>query len=149
MEISRVEHNPELIRLTRAEIAYSWGAILPFLERALEYCDGEITAEDLSIFTSQGLMDVWVACEKEKIWAVAVTEIVQYPRTRVLRLVCLSGEDIKTWKHFDAHIERYAFLQGCKMIEGFTRPGMEKLVRELGWRRRFVVLRKMVDTKVH
>jgi hypothetical protein len=149
METSRIEAKPELIRLNQAEVQCSWKVVLPMLQRALEYCDGEITAEDLFTFIMQGMMDLWVAYEEEKIWAVAVTEIAQYPRMRMLRIVALSGEDIQVWKHFDAYLERYAFLQGCKMLEGLTRLGMEKVAKEFGWRRRFVVLRKQVATVTH
>jgi hypothetical protein len=144
-----MESGISLVELTRAEKLYAWPVLRPFVEKALAYANGDINAEDVWVRCVNQMMQIWVACEGGKIWAVGVTEIINYPQTRVLRLVALSGENFNLWKHFEADLEKFAHDHECHYIDAIGRRGLVKLGKEFGFREVATGIRKTVSRSYH
>lgn len=137
------------IRLNEAEIDYTWSRIEPMITRALELTNGELVSSDIKLLADKGYANIWVVYEKEKIWAVCITEPIQLPHFRVLRILVLAGEHFELWKHFDSWLEGQARALGCDYIDAFTRPGIPRVVKDLGYKHQYSVIRKAIDRRTH
>lgn len=137
------------VKLNQAEVAYAWHKLLPFIDRALEHGQGELTSQDIFTLALQEMAYIWAVCDGPKLYGVCVTEIAQYLQYRVCRVVLLSGEDFEHWKHLEAVLERWAADAGCNYIEALTRPGLAKKMYPDGYRHVYCVIRKTVSRGVH
>jgi len=90
-----------------------------------------------------GSMNLWLAVdETDAIKAVAVTEIAAYPRIMVCKLLACTGDDAALWVDLLAPIEDWAKSRGCAAMEPICRPGWERRLKSLGYRKTHVVLEK-------
>lgn len=80
--------------------------------------------------------------ERVRIEALAITEIVAYPRTTVCKLLACTGDDAWRWVDLLAQIEAWAKAQGCAVMEPICRPGWERHLKPKGYRKTHVVLEK-------
>ncbi len=88
-------------------------------------------------------MQLWLAVDGSgRHHAVAVTEIVQYPRCSVCAVLACTGEDAADWAPLIQGIETWARERGCRTIEPRCRPGWEKLLKPHGYRRTHSILEK-------
>lgn len=69
----------------------------------------------------------------------AVTQVMDYPKGKVLR-VWLAGGDLNELTHFLPAGENYARMNGCIGVEMEARPGWERVLK--GYRKHAVVLVK-------
>lgn len=77
-----------------------------------------------------------------------ITQISQYENERVLDVVLLLGERFEEWKpELVAHLERFAEKHDCAAIEAISRLGLEGALKDQGFRRTKVLLRKEVNVK--
>ncbi len=81
-------------------------------------------------------------CERVRIKALAVTEIAAYPRITVCRLLACTGDDAALWVDLLAPIEDWAKSRGCAAMEPICRPGWERRLKPMGYRKTHVVLEK-------
>jgi len=81
-------------------------------------------------------------CERARIKAVAITEIAAYPRITVCKLLACTGDDAARWVELLAPIEAWAKSRGCAAMEPICRPGWERRLKPLGYRKTHVVLEK-------
>jgi len=91
-----------------------------------------------------GQAQLWVYYD-DGIKLVKITRIQQYPKAKALVDMITSGHDTLAngifWEMQD-EIEHFAESAGCKYIEGIGRPGWERVGKERGYKRHFVVLTK-------
>jgi len=149
MDIPRLTVEGNTARLAPAEVSYSWHLVAPMIDAALERGHGEFDLEHLRTFVLQGNMQLWVGYEESKIFAVCLTECATYPNYKVLRVVVLAGRDMKEWTHLEPLLEGYARATDCAFIEGWTRPGMAKVVEPLGYKPHYTIIRKPVTQGLH
>ena len=71
------------------EVPHVWDQIEPLLAKATPYSEGEVEAKDFAYLIINNEMQLWVSTEDKNIIAAMVTQIVSYPRKRVLRIVAL------------------------------------------------------------
>jgi hypothetical protein len=58
----------------------------------------------------------------------------------------LVGERFEEWKErITARLNAFAKASGCSCIEAYCRPGLQKSLKNLGWKTEQVVLRKKVE----
>jgi len=81
-------------------------------------------------------------CERARIKAVAITEIAAYPQITVCKLLACTGDDAARWVELLAPIEAWAKSRGCAAMEPICRPGWERRLKPLGYRKTHVVLEK-------
>ena len=88
-----------------------------------------------------GRMQLW-AVVGEAIEAIVLTEIAEYPRRRLCRVLAAAGAGRARWLHLLGTIEEWARAQGCTAIEPVARPGWERALAPLGYRKTHVILEK-------
>ena len=91
-----------------------------YLEAALEYAHGAYDIETIFEGLMDGSLELWPSEN-----AGAVTQIVEYPRKKILHIF-LAGGDIEELKVLYTHVELYARQIGCQAITLTGRPGWAK-----------------------
>lgn len=114
-----------------------WPHVRDHIKRALDReGSGRYEPSDILIALMQEKAKLWVVWNSETKTADAavVTELVQYPRARDLRIQIVGGRDMKAWV-FDARdtLEEYARSLGCRFISGSMRKGWIRIGGP-GWR---------------
>lgn len=88
-------------------------------------------------------MDLWVAVDDtDKICALGLTEIVEYPRNKVCKFLACTGENAADWTGLLGSLEAWAKAQGCAAMEPICRPGWERFLSAHGYRKRHVEMEK-------
>ena len=107
-----------------------------WIEAALEYSGGTHDFEDVVNQVKQGMLQFWPAPD-----ACAVTEIITYPRKKVLHIF-LAGGNMETLLDMNDSAERFAELNGCAGISLAGRPGWAKILNKKGWSPSYTTLGK-------
>jgi len=114
-----------------ADLPGIWDEVKPFIDRALKHDYGRRIAEDFIAGITDGSQRLWYTQnETAEIDAIAITEILDYPRLRACSMVILSGVGMENWVHFEHEIRAWALEKGCQKLEGRPRPGMERAMPE-------------------
>lgn len=73
---------------------------------------------------------------------VLVLEVVRYPRLNAMNIVVLAGEDLLLFSEkFWGPIKNWAYINGVRAIEALTSPAVERLIKNLGFKRKAVLIR--------
>jgi hypothetical protein len=130
------------------DVPYVWEDVAPMLAKAAVHSEGELEPEDFLEPLSTGEMQLWVAYEDDdNINAAMVTQFIQYPQKKILRIISLAGEDFKEIKNFQAMIEGFAVKHGCTAIELWGRKGWKKLLPK--WKDAYTVYTKELRHRLH
>jgi len=130
------------------DVPYVWEDVAPMLAKASVHSEGELEPEDFLEPLSTGEMQLWVAYEDNDIInAAMVTQFIQYPQKKILRIISLAGEDFKEIKNFQAMIEGFAIKYGCTAIELWGRKGWKKLLPD--WKDAYTVYTKELQHRLH
>ena len=118
------------------------------LAKAAVHSEGELEPEDFLEPLSTGEMQLWVAYEDDdNINAAMVTQFIQYPQKKILRIISLAGEDFEEIKSFQGMIEGFAVKYGCTAIELWGRKGWKKLLPD--WKDAYIVYTKELNHRLH
>ena len=110
-----------------------------WIESALEYSGGTHAFEDIENGIKEGIMQLWPAPR-----GCIVTELVVYPRLKVLNLFIAAGElDQILDMHDD--IKAWAKVQGCEAAQISGRIGWKKVLEPLGWKTQHVNFQKEIE----
>lgn len=120
--------------MTREEAAAEFKRCRPWLEAALEHCDGQITIDDVIQRIAEGRMHFWPGKR-----CACVTELAVFPHKRYLN-VTLAGGDMDEILSMVPSFQAYARALGCEKVTEAGRPGWEKVLRARGWKKELVVL---------
>ncbi len=118
-----------------------WEDVAPLLLEASSYADGKYDLEDVYNFIVHKDMQLWVMFNASGICGATVTQIIKYPRKKVLMLVFIAGEHADSWLNLIDGIKDFAKEHGCESIEGYGRPGWEKLSKPLGFEKIHTIFR--------
>ena len=110
-----------------------------WIEAALELSGGTHTFDDIVSAVYSGRMQFWPA---EK--ACAVTEIVTFPRRKVLHIF-LAGGDMQQIVDMDESATKFAKANGCSALTIAGRRGWKKVLNENGYVESFTTLTKEID----
>jgi len=83
----------------------------------------------------------------KEIIAVMVTQIIPYPKKKVLRVIAIAGEDMDRWFHFLPAIEEWAMELGCTSLEAWGRKGWLKVLKD--WKCSYHILTKDLKNRMH
>jgi len=111
----------------------------PWIEAALEHGHGGHTFDDVASMILTGRLQLWPA---ER--GCLVTEIVVYPRCKVLN-VFLGGGEIDQLADMHGDVIAWAKAQGCTMATIQGRKGWERAFAKYGWKHAHTVLTKEFD----
>ena len=107
-----------------------------WIESALGYSGGTHIFEDIVQGVLEGKMQLWTGET-----GCAVTEIIVYPRKKVLH-VFLAGGDMSQIIDFEASALEFGRINGCTTMTLAGRKGWTKVLDKHGWKESFVVMSK-------
>ena len=108
-----------------AAIEKAWPDAKPFIERALAFGTGRREPDDVKQQLKDGDAALWFVyvVDSDEIHAAAVTEIIDYPRKRVLDLALMAGVGLAEWLALLGKLEDWARGLGCHQIQIHGRAG--------------------------
>ena len=122
------------------DVGMVWDEVSPLIEKALLHAEGELVPEDIKKHLDKGDLRLWVALENKDVIAAMVTEIIQYPRKKIVRIITLAGKDMSMWYDFLPMIEGYAIRNNCSSLEAWTRKGMTRKLKD--WKHSYDIITK-------
>ena len=130
-----------VFRATYAEIWNRWDVVRPWLEEVTKYGHGEMNTEDMLEWLELGKYQCWIVADVKDWVAVALTEVVEYPRMCTLKVIALGGKGLKNWRvQLNAKLQEFAKDQGCTRIDSAARPGFARMLRRAGVKPLYLVI---------
>ena len=125
-----------------------WPQVEKHLDRIAPHSEGELTTEDFHTALLSKDMQLWVAVDDElQVLASMVSQIISYPRKRVLRILAIGGVDMERWMGHLPAVEDWAMEVGCSSLELWGRKGWQKMLKD--WNDSYVVMTKDLKTRMH
>jgi len=140
--------NCKVVLIQPGDLELVWDEVVPLIESALKYSEGEVIPEDLVKPIKIGKMQLWVAMS-DGVIAAMITEIVVYPRKRILRVITIAGKDgrgMSKWYGFLPLVEGFAISNNCSSLEAWTRKGMAKKLTD--WEHKYMVITKDLKSRM-
>ena len=129
------------VALVEAEdVDMVWDDVSPLIEKALRHAEGELIPDDIKKHLDSANLRLWVALKDKDVIAAMVTEIIQYPRKKIVRVITLAGKDMSLWYDFLPMLEGYAIRHGCSSLEAWTRKGMTRKLKD--WKHSYDIITK-------
>lgn len=132
----------KLIEFPVSELEVWLPNIWPLLKEACEHSSGKYQPMDIVRQIAAKRMQLWNAVEDNKIYAIGITEVMQYPHAKVCRLLCATGEDSNLWTDLLPKLEEWAKEIGCAYLEPVCRPGWQKFLKKAGYTVQHYILEK-------
>lgn len=130
-----VDASPRLFVCQQDALPYFLVRVRPHLEKMAAASGGRFAADDIEALIVSGRFQLWIILDGLLILCALVTEIIQYPQTRALRMVGLVGFRWRRWAHLLAELESVAKDEiGCQLMEAMHQPGHERMLNTPGWR---------------
>ena len=123
-----------------------WEEVYPILDRCQRYANGELYTQDYLEMILDGNVQLWVASDKEKIFAAMLTEFIAYPRKKVLRIIAVAGNRMESWMKFFPALEAAALGVGCTGLEAQGRKGWLRVLKD--WECSYHVLTKDIKHRL-
>lgn len=129
-----------------------WGTVAPHIDSALKRDTSQsITLDDVYRELKNNKMLLWYVVTEEEIMAVAVTEVAEFPRRKVLHVLTLGGKDMPLW--IDPLRDAFfSYMDELKLdaLQAHCRLGLaKKLYTDYGWTYVTTVMELTRDGKAH
>lgn len=128
------------------QLMYMWPHAREFVLSALEHGRGEFDEAAIYHEISDGGMQLWLLWREgdanDELLGAAVTQILEFPTRAVVEIVLAGGRDFHLWGDQIAVIEAWGLERGAQELRFFGRPGFEKAMVPLGYRKSYVVYSK-------
>ena len=133
----------------RAEDAHNWWPkVAKWCEQALEHGGNLLTLDDVKEAVANRDMQLWIIMDWREVTAVCVTEIRNWPRTKVLTAIIVGGQHMDRWvAPLDDVLVRFAKDQGCRVLDAHGRRGWTKVLNSLGWKDATVTFAKEIQNE--
>lgn len=116
-------------------IVLLWEFAEPFVKRALDYANGEITTGDLKCGCLNRDMQLLLVHHGNWVVGAAITEIICYPQKKHCRVIVIAGEDIPAWAGIlDTVLTAWAKTIGCDAVEIYVPAGLGETLHSCGYR---------------
>ena len=139
--------NCKVILVSPDDVPYIWEKVHDHLVSMMPHSEGELEPDDFYEAISEGEMQLWIALEEKELLASMVTQIVTYPRKRVLRIISISGDDMYKWIDYIPTVEDWALSLGCTSLECWGRKGWLKVLKD--WKCSYHIITKDLTTRMH
>lgn len=118
------------------DIDLIWGHVEKYMKAAARYTHGRYEVDDIKYHVQGGrVQQLWIAYTDDKVYGAVITEIMEYPRMRVLVMHFTGGVELPLWKDdMLALLRRFAKDHECKVIESIGRAGWKKVFKEDGYK---------------
>ena len=142
--------NFDVVLVHPSDIEAVWPNVETHIEKCVPHSEGELAVEDFYTLLSDGDMQLWLLLDNKEVMCTCITQIIPYPRKRVLRIIAMGGEPFKwrkNWKFALSVIEDFALNQGCSSIEAWTRRAFLKIMKD--WKTSYSVITKDLKGRMH
>lgn len=136
----------ECYQLTAETIDGYWHLVEPFVQKWETAANGELGASDVLAAMQKGFMQMFCIHSAGDIKLVVITEFVQYPRMKVLRMVGMAGEKPLLAFKFQNYFENWARQNGAEALETFATPRTVKFDQKIGMKPVYTLMRKSLFT---
>ena len=137
----------ELIYVPTKSVNEVWGIVNTDIANSLNRSNGYALADHIKKWILENKMQLWILWDPEgnkdsKYYGVVVTEIIQRPLQRCLNIKIMIGKHREKWQHLIIHIEDFAWINNCDLLELVARPGWKKILKPFGYKESHVLLEK-------
>jgi len=127
-----------IVPITSCQIDEIWGEVEPYIEAALERTMGELTTFDIRNFCKNRDMQLW-AIHNPDLCGAVTTEIIKYPKRKILRIVTIGGSVLDGWSmELSKAMDAFARHEGASGIEAIGRKGWVAKVAPFGYTQKSV-----------
>lgn len=111
-----------------------WPKVRDFIAAATKYTNGRYEPEDVLDLLFFHDHQLWIAIDGDDIIGCIVTNVVQYPRKKVLSCPFVTGEDFKRWKYPMLRLlGKWASDNECEVLESSARMGWARTFKDDGY----------------
>jgi len=136
---------PELIAVENIQMI--WPIVEPRLQAAMEKLEFvEFDLPQVLGLLHLGQAQLWIGGNAEMI---AITRIGNYPNVKRLIVDFIEGQNHKDYLEHMEYIEAWAVSLGATQAEAEVRPGLAKIAKSQGWRKRRVKMYKHLSRGIH
>jgi len=141
-----------LVNIPNKSVNETWGLVKTDIANALNRSNGYALADHIKKWILEDKMQLWILWDAEgnkdsKYYGVVVTEIIQRPLQRCLNIKIMIGKHREKWQHLIKHIEDFAWINNCDLLELVARPGWKKILKPFGYTESHVLLEKKKKEK--
>ena len=137
----------QLLLVEPEDVQDVWPKAGPLIEKALAYDYlGSMTSTDALRLILNEHQQLWVGFDTD-IFLAILTEVIHYPKNKVLRILAFStetGHDMNVWYHHLSVLEEFALTCECTALEAWCRKGLAK---KLKWEHEYAVISKFIKPK--
>ena len=127
-------------RVPSEDVEFIWSLVSPLLEKAL---DETYSIEDILYGLANDRMQLFISWNNKKVESAVVTEVAQYPQSKVLRYFLAGGNNLDNWlERIQEVIEKFAKKQNCTHLEVAGRKGWVRKLK--GFRVKAYLLNKEI-----
>jgi len=142
----------QLINIPSKSVNDTWGLVKTDIANALNRSNGYALADHIKKWILENKMQLWILWDPEgnkdsKYYGVVVTEVIQRPLQRCLNIKIMIGKHREKWQHLIKHIEDFAWINNCDLLELVARPGWKKVLKPYGYTESHVLLEKKKEKK--
>ena len=113
----------------------------------MPHSEGELNPEDFYDAIYEREMQLWVAVDGDELLASMVTQIVNYPRKRIMRIISIAGKSMEEWIEYMPIIEDWALEHGGVSLECWGRKGWLKVLKD--WKCSYHIITKDLKGRMH
>lgn len=120
----------QLMPFTPDAIPLAWELVEDKIDEVVLRAHGCVDADDIRKMAERDAVQLWAAIDPDtgEGLAIAITEIVDYPKRSVCKIVGLAGDQRERWEGHLAEIESWAKERGCSLVRVFGRKGLVKML---------------------
>ena len=120
--------------VAKPDVKKVWAQVEPMLLGALKKNIPLWNTQDILDGVMKDEMQLWIAYDDDdqKLLGAVITQIMIYPRGKLVNVFLLGGNNIKMWKDKMAEkIERFAREEGCLYLQAIGRKGWQPLFPDM------------------
>lgn len=125
-----------------------WPQVIPLLLAAKEIWEEYYTLDSLLMLLQQKRMQLWTMNDENEFILALLTELLIFPKMKVLHIVFIAGNELKTGLEFFDCIEMWARKQGAMRSYGIGRKGFLRVLRPYGYVAKAVTFEKDISGMV-
>ncbi len=127
-------------RVPSEDVEFIWSQVAPLLKKAL---DETYSIQDILYGLANDRMQLFISWNNNKVESAVVTEIAQYPQSKVLRYFLAGGKNLENWlERIQKVIEKFAKKENCTHLEVAGRKGWVRKLK--GFRVKAYLLNKEI-----
>ena len=126
----------KILFLKSEDIDRVWNGIKPLIEDGLSTIDGNdvrkhLTTDDYYEWAKKDLIQIFIVVKEKKIKLMTITQLLPYPRFKVLEYIMVSGVELKEFSDRLAQtVEDFAKAEKCERMIVTARKGIKKYLKD-------------------